>query len=233
MQITDRGIYVYNRKFNLVNAYINLKIQSIVYLDNAYLYCLCNPTRGEIEKHGEIEGEGIESVSKNIDRVSGLYVYDLPRLVKDGVVELYKLQGASVGVNTNLDLSSYNQKLSFLKSYSAVSIFPVIHRNTMSFLGMGSKTEYLIWRESNGFFTALSRKGFLTTWSIATGHILYSIPVDDNLVEICKTHVVYQANKNDYSHLMGFNQHPGESISLLRCKKYKNKQAADGFDNIY
>ena len=46
VQITDRGIYVYNRKFNLVNAYVNLKIQSIVYLDNAYLYCLSNPTRG-------------------------------------------------------------------------------------------------------------------------------------------------------------------------------------------
>jgi hypothetical protein len=32
---------------------------------------------------------------------------------------------------------------------------------------------------------------------------------------------------------MGFNQHPDESISLLRCKKFKNKQAADGYDNLY
>ena len=110
-----------------------------------------------------------------------MYVYDLARLVNDGVVEIYKLQGASVGVNDNLELSLYNQKLSFLRSYANVSIFPVVHRNTMNFLGMGPKTDYLIWRESNGFFTALSKKGNLTTWSIATGHILYSIPVDQNL----------------------------------------------------
>ena len=62
IQITDRGIYIYNRKFTLVNAYVNISIQSIIYMDNAYLYCLCNAGRGTIEKHGEIEGEGVEDV---------------------------------------------------------------------------------------------------------------------------------------------------------------------------
>ena len=97
---------------------------------------------------------------------------------------------------------------------------------------MGPKTDYLIWRARNGFFTALSKKGFLTTWSIATGHILYSIPVDDELKDVCKTHVVYQANKEDYSHLMNFNSHQNESISLIRDRRYKNKTLADGFDNL-
>lgn len=62
VQITNRGIYIYNREFKLVNAYVNLNIQSIIYMDNAYLYCLCNANRASIEKHGEIEGEGVEQV---------------------------------------------------------------------------------------------------------------------------------------------------------------------------
>ena len=101
----------------------------------------------------------------------------------------------------------------------------------MNFLGMGPKTDYLIWRESNGFFTALSRKGNLTTWSIATGHILYSISVDSHLKEICKNFVLFSANKTDYSHLMGFNQHNNYSISLVRERLYKNKQVAHGYDD--
>ena len=66
VQITNRGIYIYNRKYTLVNAFVNLKIESIVYMDNAYLYCLCNANRDKIEKHGEIEDEGVETV-QNID----------------------------------------------------------------------------------------------------------------------------------------------------------------------
>ena len=39
---------------------------------------------------------------------------------------------------------------------------------------MGHKSEYLIWREKNGFFTALDYHGKLCTWSLATGKLLYS-----------------------------------------------------------
>ena len=33
--------------------------------------------------------------------------------------------------------------------------------------------DYLIWREKNGFFTALDRRGNLVTWSLLTGKLLY------------------------------------------------------------
>ena len=46
---------------------------------------------------------------------------------------------------------------------------PLVHRNTLSFVGMGSKQEYLVWLESEGEFTALDRAGRLHAWSTVTG----------------------------------------------------------------
>ena len=40
---------------------------------------------------------------------------------------------------------------------------------------MLNKHEYLIWREKNGFFTALDKKGDLNVWSILTGKLLYTL----------------------------------------------------------
>jgi len=39
---------------------------------------------------------------------------------------------------------------------------------------MGQKHEYLMWREKNGFFTALDKKGKLLTWSLISGKLLYN-----------------------------------------------------------
>jgi hypothetical protein len=51
---------------------------------------------------------------------------------------------------------------------------PVPHRNTINFLGMQPKKEYLIWRESRGVFTALDKKGMIRAWVIGTGKITKS-----------------------------------------------------------
>lgn len=48
------------------------------------------------------------------------------------------------------------------------------HRNTVKFMGMKPKKEYLVWRAKNGFFTALDKNGELLTWSMVTGDILYT-----------------------------------------------------------
>ena len=45
---------------------------------------------------------------------------------------------------------------------------------------MGHKSEYLIWREKNGFFTALDGQGDLLTWSLVTGKLLYR---EENIAE--------------------------------------------------
>lgn len=46
---------------------------------------------------------------------------------------------------------------------------PVPHRNTINFLGMQPKSNYIIWRESNGMFTALDFNGVIRTWIVSTG----------------------------------------------------------------
>ena len=38
---------------------------------------------------------------------------------------------------------------------------------------MDLKREYVLWRERNGFFTALDRRGDLMTWSLLSGKMLY------------------------------------------------------------
>jgi len=56
-----------------------------------------------------------------------------------------------------------------LKNFNNIEMVPVPHRNTINFLGMQSKANYLIWRETNGIFTALDKEGHLHAWSIDTG----------------------------------------------------------------
>ena len=53
-------------------------------------------------------------------------------------------------------------------------ITPIPHWNIMSFNGMSSKSQYLIWKSSSdGFFTALAKSGSIYTWSCVTGELLY------------------------------------------------------------
>ena len=53
---------------------------------------------------------------------------------------------------------------------------PLVHRNSLSFIGMGSKQGYLVWLECEGEFTALDRAGVLHTWSTVTGMKLRARP---------------------------------------------------------
>lgn len=53
-------------------------------------------------------------------------------------------------------------------------MLPFPHRNTINFIGMGHKKNYLIWREKNGFFTGLHNMGELRIWSIASGKFIGS-----------------------------------------------------------
>jgi hypothetical protein len=47
---------------------------------------------------------------------------------------------------------------------------PLVHRNTLKFIGMDAKKNYLIWHENNGLFTALHKEtGEIETWSTITG----------------------------------------------------------------
>lgn len=75
---------------------------------------------------------------------------------------------------TLLNLAPNLNRLCFHPSYSTISLVPFYHRNTFSFIGMGPKQDYLIWRETPMFFIALHRSGMLQTWSVCNGKLLFN-----------------------------------------------------------
>lgn len=84
------------------------------------------------------------------------------------------LSKAIVGANDLFDVGRDQQKISFFSNFTNIRMLSFPHRNTIKFLGMKPKKNYLIWRSKNGFFTALDTNGELGTWSMITGDILYS-----------------------------------------------------------
>ena len=171
MQVTDVSINIFNRENNLHASYSDPKIKSVVFSDDYFMYCLAGDIRDPIKKSAAKDKTGV--VCKEMTETSGFYIYDISRLVTSDKLELYKLQSAVVGVNTDLSVSQFNERLSFIKDYNSIGILPFCHRNTVNFLGMGSREDYRIWRETDTFFTALRKDGTINMWSIPTGQLVY------------------------------------------------------------
>ena len=90
-----------------------------------------------------------------------------------GVVDKYKLAKAIGGVCCHLENSLFSDRLSFVSNYNTITVLPYPHQNIINVVGMSQKHEYLIWRQKNGFFTALDNQGELSTWSLLSGKLLY------------------------------------------------------------
>ena len=96
-------------------------------------------------------------------------------LIRTGQIELYQIGKAIVGVNDFLDYCQDFERITFVQNFSFIQLQPFCHRNTIEFLGMENKLNYLIWREKNGFFSALDVDGEMHTWSMASGKHLYEL----------------------------------------------------------
>ena len=84
---------------------------------------------------------------------------------------------------------------------------------------MDQKHEYLIWREKNGFFSALDKRGNLLTWSLLTGKLVYSeTQMRDGCEESLKKYEVYRADEQDITYTRNFYNFSNCSYSLLRSK---------------
>ena len=103
---------------------------------------------------------------------SGFYVYNTDQLLQ-GRVQKYKLASTVGGQCSMLDSSKFGDRVSLIQSYDHIIMIPFPHLNLLNCVGMGHKSEYLIWREKNGFFTALDKRSNLLTWSMITGKMLY------------------------------------------------------------
>jgi len=87
-----------------------------------------------------------------------------------------------LGANDQFELSDQD-RIIFIENFAAIQLMPLIHLNTINFVGMYEKDHYLIWREKNGFFTALDDAGDLHTWSMLTGRHLFEQKIDEQLLK--------------------------------------------------
>lgn len=93
-------------------------------------------------------------------------------------------------------------------------MLPFPHRNTINFLGMGDKSEYLIWREKDGFFTGLHRSGQLRVWSVGSGKFIGIKSLTDmpekqrntkvKVKVVNEDYEIYQAHDEDTCWTRGF-----------------------------
>ena len=151
-----------------------LNIRACTDVHQSYMYSISD----HIETAYEVVDETEENpVSKKVENFiytqPGFYVFDLAKLFQ-GKVEKYKLSKAIGGVSNFIDNSKFSDRFSFIQNFNTISVIPFPHLNLINCVGMSNKHDYLIWREKNGFFTALDRHSNLNTWSLATGKMLYS-----------------------------------------------------------
>ena len=85
---------------------------------------------------------------------------------------------------------------------------------------MGQKDDYLIWREKNGFFSALDRNSNLKTWSLITGKLLYSEEQKlDGSEQNMKGYEVYRSAIDDITYTQNFYNEKTHSLALLKSKQ--------------
>ena len=133
-------------------------------------------------------------------------------------MEAYKLFSTVGGVNNQLDISRFSQRITFLSNFNSIEVVPYPHLNLVNLVGMAQKQQYLIWREKLGFFTALNRYGELLTWSLVTGKQLYKIPQSEDKPgsrEKMRGYSIYRADVEDNTYVRNHYNQKNRSIQLL------------------
>ena len=92
------------------------------FIDNNYLYALCH---------------------KSETKPSGFKLYDIMNVINTGKDYSYPLSNAQVGCQRFIDYSYSNERLVFLSSYESIELVPILHRNTLSFIGMRKRHAYI------------------------------------------------------------------------------------------
>lgn len=135
-------MYDASRRFKYI--YKNTAISEVLHIDDHYIYCLCDRsklalTKETIDQSGKqtsVTAKGVYAQVRN----TGLYVYDIARLICDDHVEIYKLSRALCGVNNVLDYSEFSSRIAFLENFDRLQMQSPPHRNTINFVGMYKKS---------------------------------------------------------------------------------------------
>lgn len=142
--------------------------------------------------------------------------------VKSAVVDkkgkgLNKLQYPSWGFQNTvkkLDYDEYNAVVSMQFSNFEIVQVPLLHRNTMHFIGMGERSHYLFTKKHGNFFYALDKNNCVSCWSTINGQLLSTnmvVSADYKMYETDKD--VYDKNWFSYGLVYRSNQASPNSIS--------------------
>ena len=164
IRVTTRHIVILDDEGRITRVFGNRNVAAFIYVDGTWVYALKN---GAVGWDNALGGPGGAQIDP------GLYVYDFSRLL-EGDLEVHSLSPALAGANDFIDFDLVTQTIAFIRNYSQIALMPLPHRNTIKFFGMGNKSDYLIWRQEDGCFTALDKSLRITTWSTVTGKILSS-----------------------------------------------------------
>ena len=105
-------------------------------------------------------------------RASGLRLYDINYILKKHTDTSFLLDNVQVGINGFIDWNQEHSRISFLQSYNTLNIVPALHRNTISFMGMSKRDNYIATNVIKDKFIALDRNNQLFCWSVLTGKLL-------------------------------------------------------------
>jgi hypothetical protein len=114
----------------------------LYFSDNNYLYTL---------NHKQSDGSGVGG------RPSGFRLYDIENVIEKDKDHSYLLNSVQVGCQGLIDFSLSNQRLVFLSSFDAIEVVPILHRNTISFIGMKKRSNYLAARAIQDKFVTLEK----------------------------------------------------------------------------
>ena len=135
---------------------------------------------------------------------SGLFVFDVDAMFT-GSIQKYKLLSTVGGQCNLIDNSKFANSFSIIQSFDNIIMIPFPHLNLMNCVGMGHKSEYMIWRSKNGFFTALDKRGILTTWALLNGKMLYNEEQEEDAkMSNIKKYEVYKTDSNDITYMRDF-----------------------------
>jgi len=177
-----------------------------------YTYLVCD--QAACMKVYDIQKE-TETILR-IDLTPGFYMVNI-NTIMNGTHDMFKITSSAAGKNIDLSHSNFSDRFAFFKNNSAVEITPELHTNVINFMGISSRSEYLIWREHRGFFSALNRNGQIQTWSIATGNKLYNLKTE-NYEKVFKNFEIYSADGSDKSYHGNHYNFGSSSKSLIVSK---------------
>ena len=173
-QVTSSQISLFDESMQVRHIISGLNLRGCLHKGSRYLYAIADSvnlpvtvTSYSADNNGEKRETEYEAFGP-----SGLYVYNTDTMFK-GRIQKYKLMSTVGGHCSLLDDSKFGDRISLIQSYDNIIMIPLPHLNLLNCVGMGHKSEYLIWREKDGFFTALDKRSYLRTWSLITGKMLY------------------------------------------------------------